>query len=44
MSLTTTPFFYKTLAAFLLSKGILDFFDVTNVFQENTGEIELTGS
>lgn len=44
MSKTTTSFDYKTLAAFLLPQGILDFFDVTNVFQENTGEIELTGS
>ena len=44
MSKTATPFDYKTLAVFLLPQGILDFFDVTNVFQENTGEIELTGS
>lgn len=35
MSKTTAPFDYKTLAKVFLPEGVLEFFDVTNVFREN---------
>ena len=43
MSKTTSPFDYKTLAEVLLPQGILKFFNVTNIFQEDTGCLEPTG-
>lgn len=44
MAKKTSTFDYKTLAGFLLPEGILDFFDVTNVEEEHTGEYAETGS
>lgn len=43
MSKTTTPFDYKALAEVLLPQGILKFFEVTNIHQEDTGDLEPTG-
>lgn len=37
------PFDYKVLAGYLLPKGILEYFDVTDVQEEHTGVMEETG-
>lgn len=37
-----TAFDYKILASYLLPKGILEFFDVTDVREDHTGIIEET--
>ena len=43
MGKKTSTFDYKTLASFLLPEGILDYFDVTDVIEEHTGEYAETG-
>lgn len=43
MAKTTSAFDYKTLASYLLPKGILEFFDVTNVYEEHTGGKDIRG-
>lgn len=40
---TTSSSIYESLARIILPEGILDIFEVTNVFDEHTGIIEETG-